>query len=53
MMMPNMSKKCRKPRARKPVEALIRLGVPFIQEGISLFLVSVICHRHKILISRL
>lgn len=52
-MMPNMSKKCRKPRARNPVERGIPSGVPFIQEGISLFLVSVICHRHKILISRL
>ncbi len=31
MMMPKMSKNCRKPRARKPVEALTRLGVPFIQ----------------------
>ena len=39
-MMPKMSKNCRKPRARKPVETLTRLGVPFIQviqEGVSLF----------------
>ena len=36
-MMPKISKNCRKPRARKPAEALTSLGVPFIQEGISLF----------------
>lgn len=52
-MMVRNAKNWQSPRARYPVEALTRLGVPFIQEGISLFLVSVICHRHKILISRL
>lgn len=51
MMMVRNAKNWQSPRARYPVEALTRLGVPFIQWGISPFLVAVICH-HKILILR-
>lgn len=52
MMMVRNAKNWQSPRARYPVEKGIPSGVPFIQWGISPFLVAVICH-HKILILRL
>nr|DAO05760.1 MAG TPA: hypothetical protein [Bacteriophage sp.] len=32
MMMPKMSKNCRKPRARNPVERGVPSGVPFAEK---------------------
>jgi len=52
MMMVRNVKNWQSPRAHYPMEALARPGVPFVQRVISSFLVAVICHHHKILISR-
>ena len=49
MMMVRNAKNWQSPRVRYPVEALTRLGVPFIQRGISPFLVAVIRHLSSVI----